>query len=91
MSAVYTEVKGKVNTYARLRSKYCKKSIVSCKSMRKLVWLNSSNSVSKMFLKSYSKMSRRTDVVETILIQVYSLKPGALLGIDSITDISVIF
>ena len=36
-------------------------------------------------------MSRKTDVVETILIQVYSLKPGALLGIDSITDISVIF
>ena len=36
-------------------------------------------------------MSRKTDVVETILIQVYSLKPGALLRIDSITNISVIF
>ena len=33
------------------KSKYCKKVVVSCKSMRKLIWLNSCNSCSEMFRK----------------------------------------
>ena len=44
-------MQGKVNTYAKMKSKYCKKGVVSCKSMQKLVWLNSLNSYSEMFRK----------------------------------------
>ena len=37
----YTNGLGKVNTYAKLKGKYCKKSVRPCKSMWKLVWPNS--------------------------------------------------
>ena len=41
-----------------------------------------------MFLKSsYSKISGKTCMVETNIIQVYSFQPGTLLKTDSITDI----
>ena len=34
----HTNVQGKVNSYAKMRSKYCKKGVVPCKSMRKMIW-----------------------------------------------------
>ena len=46
---LYVKVQGKVNTYSKVKSKYCKKDAVSCKRMQKLVWLNSSISCSEMF------------------------------------------
>ena len=42
---------GKVNTYAKQKSKYCKKGVVSCKSIRKLVWPNSHKNYSELFQK----------------------------------------
>ena len=44
-------MQGIVNTYAKVKSKYCKKGVVPCKSMRKLFWLKSSISCSEMFRK----------------------------------------
>ena len=40
-------MQGKVNIYTKMKSKYCKKGVVSCKSMRKLVWPNGLNSYSQ--------------------------------------------
>ena len=31
---LYKNVQEKVNTYAKMRNKYCEKSVMSCKSMR---------------------------------------------------------
>ena len=85
---LYTKVQGKVNTNAKVKIKYLKKVVVSCKSMRRVIWWNSWKSSSEMFQKnSYSKTYRKTCVADSILIQVYSLQPGTFLKTDSITDI----
>ena len=47
-SILYAMVQGKVNTYWKVKRKYCKKGVVSCKTMRKLFWLNIWNSSSEM-------------------------------------------
>ena len=60
-------------TYAKTKSKYCKKDGFFRKNMRKLVWPKS-YSEKKLFINFYY-----TCVAETTLIQVYSLKPGTLL------------
>ena len=39
----------KVRTYTKIKSKYCKKGVVSCTSMKKLIWLNSWNSCPEIF------------------------------------------
>ena len=36
-NTLYTVVQEKVNIYEKVKSKYCKKGMVSCKSMRKLI------------------------------------------------------
>ena len=46
---LYAKVQGKVNTYIKMKSKYCDKSGMSYKGMRKLFWLNSSVSCPEMF------------------------------------------
>ena len=33
-----TNVQGKVNTYPKMKGKYCNKGVVSCKNMQILVW-----------------------------------------------------
>ena len=46
------KAQGKVNTYAKMkRNKYCKKGLMSCKTMWKMVWLNSWHNCSDMFRK----------------------------------------
>ena len=45
---LHTSVQGKVNTYVKMKSRYCQKSVVS---MRKLVRPNSYNNYSEMFRK----------------------------------------
>ena len=48
---LYTKVQGRVNVYAKMKSKHCKKGVVPCKSMYKLVWLDIWNSFSLIFPK----------------------------------------
>ena len=44
-------MQGKVNTYAKVKRKYYNKGLVSCKSMRKLIWLSSWNTWNEMLRK----------------------------------------
>ena len=81
-----TKAHGQVKTYTKLKSKYCEKGTVPCKSIRKLVWLNTWNSWTEMLWK-IAVIILKTEVVETNLIQVYSLQHGTLQKTDSIIDI----
>ena len=46
-----TKAQKKVKNYSKVKSNYCKKGTVFCKSIRKLVWLNTWNSWTEMFWK----------------------------------------
>ena len=46
-----TKEQGKVNTKAKVKSKYYKERVESCKNIQKLIWLNSWNSCAEMFRK----------------------------------------
>ena len=50
-STFYTKAQRKVNVYAKVKNEYCKKGVVSFKSLRKLIWLKIWNSCSDMFRK----------------------------------------
>ena len=68
---LYTNVQGKVNTYAKMKNKYCKKGVVPCKNMQKMDWPN--------ILKHPSINVPKNSCSSTTFMQVCRLQPRALL------------
>ena len=85
---LYRKVQEMVNTYAKVKCKYCKKGLLSFKKhaeidlaiqLKQLFWNIPKSSCSKIFRKTYME--------QTTLLQVHSLQPGTLSKTNSIPDL----
>ena len=87
----YSKVQRKGSTYAKMKKrKYCKKGTLSCKSIWKIVWLNSWNNRSDMFQKiAVIKFTGKHACWRPLLPRCATCSPVTLLKTNSITDISL--
>ena len=61
-------MQGKRNTYTEVKNKYCKKGVVSCKSITKLIWLDIAQQLFRNDSRnSCLKISRKTIMIKTAL------------------------
>ena len=81
LAVVVRKLLGMLNTNPKVKRKCSKEDMVSYKSMREAIWLNSWCSSSERFW----KMSRKTLVLGTTYTQKYSLQPVSLLKTNLIT------